>query len=110
MVGTKSSRAANRMNGRGGGCEAVDSGRRSGLSGLSGRSGRSGRSGCARASMQNMYMVATPRFNLCAFAALREILSLGFRAREAVGAPGLGSDAVVYEEKAGGIVFFFDGF
>jgi hypothetical protein len=50
------------------------------------------------------------RFNLCAFAALREILCLGFRAREAVGAPGLGSDAVVYEEKAGGIVFFFDGF
>ena len=50
------------------------------------------------------------RFNLCAFAALREILSLGFRAREAVGAPVLGADAVVYEEKAGGIVFFFDGF
>ena len=50
------------------------------------------------------------RFNLCAFAALREILSLGFRAREAVGAPVLGADAVVYEEKAGGIVFFFDSF
>jgi hypothetical protein len=88
----------------------VDSSGRSGRSGLSGRSRRSGRSDCARASMQNMYRWRPRRFNLCAFAALREILSLGFRAREAVRAPGLGSDAVVYEEKAGGIVFFFDGF
>jgi len=31
-------------------------------------------------------------------------------AGEAVGAPILGADTVVYEEKAGGIVFFFDGF
>ena len=30
--------------------------------------------------------------------------------RKAVGAPGFGADAVVDEEKAGGIVFFFDGF
>jgi hypothetical protein len=48
--------------------------------------------------------------SLCAFAALREILSSRFQAGEAVGGPGLGADAVVDEEKAGGIVFFFDGF
>jgi hypothetical protein len=47
---------------------------------------------------------------LRAFAALREILSSGFQECEAVGGPGLGADAVVDEEKAGGIVFFFDGF
>jgi len=34
----------------------------------------------------------------------------GFQAGEAVGGPIFGADTVVDEEKAGGIVFFFDGF
>jgi hypothetical protein len=42
----------------------------------------------------------------CAFAATPFSRSAG----EAVGGPNLGADTVVYEEKAGGIVFFFDGF
>ena len=42
--------------------------------------------------------------------ALREILPSGVHTREAVGGPGLGADTVVDEEKASGIVFFFDRF
>ncbi len=45
---------------------------------------------------------------LASEAALHEWLL--FAAREAVGGPGFGADAVVDEEKAGGIVFFFDVF
>lgn len=44
-------------------------------------------------------------------AAGRRLLRLsGLQAGEAVGSPSLGADAVVDEEKAGGIVFFFDVF
>jgi hypothetical protein len=47
-------------------------------------------------------------YGLASEAALHEWLL--FAAREAVGGPGFGADAVVDEEKAGGIVFFFDVF
>jgi hypothetical protein len=68
-----------------------------------------GPSGWAIASMG--YVRGGDPYGLASEAALQGgAPSVLVQSREAVGGPGLGADAVVYEEKAGGIVFFFDGF